>query len=298
MIFEGAKGIAEGRRQLAGDAFIARYRLTPEEAEADPAIREALDPRSFPAARLARAAGFDVELEAHEWDNGEIFGLWRVHVPEDVERQLEALVWDSGDRVMEYTLTRSTSYPGWQMTNWMRDGQPWGHSDLDTATEAFDTSPTASGQSLAGLAQIVFRDGRVLVRQGAKRIEFNPFVPVDPRAPVSISKHRAYVEKTRREGKAVAEHFGLGFHEGRDAYKKLWQRHGIGTSLAQEHWEYLGEDWMKRIFGGGPILFGGHEVWVPLVDEHVERIVARAAKEGRTVVENSSLGRLKRRLMR
>lgn len=171
----GAEGIEAGRRQLAGDAMIVTYRLTPAEAEADEPIRAALDPRSFAAARLAREAGFAVELKAQEWDNGEIFGIWDVTVPPEVGRDLRAMVWDSSAGVMEYTLTRSTRHPGWQLTTFSVDGEPWSHADLyDSASEAFDTAPTASGVPLAGLHQVVFRDGRVLVREGAKRVEFNP----------------------------------------------------------------------------------------------------------------------------
>lgn len=41
-------------------------------------------------------------------------------------------------------------------------------------TEAFDTHPTAAGVPLAGLRQVIFRDGMVLTREGAPKIATNP----------------------------------------------------------------------------------------------------------------------------
>jgi len=76
---------------------------------------------------------------------------------------------------IEHTLTRSTSHPGWQLTHWMLDGSPYGHSDVfGNIADAFDTRATASGEPVTGLAQVVFRDGRVLVRSGFKKVEVNP----------------------------------------------------------------------------------------------------------------------------
>lgn len=170
--------LADARAQLSEGEFVVDTILTPEQAQADRAVREAVeddDPRTFPAAKLAEDAGFSVQVKVQEWDNGEIFTIWKVSVPSDLNKQLEALAWDGKEGEMEYTLTRSTRHPGWQLTSWMRDGSPWGHRDLeDDASEAFDTGPMASGVPLTGLTQVVYRDGTVLVRRGAKPIALNP----------------------------------------------------------------------------------------------------------------------------
>ena len=164
------------REELTLGEAVVDYRLTVPQAEADPEIRAALneDPRTLGAASLAQEAGFGVELEAQEWDNGELFFRWHVTGTRDLDAGLMALVWDAPDGQLEYTLTRSTRHPGWQLTSWATDGFPWGHRDLSYATEAFDTDVMASGVPLKGLVQVIFADGRVLVREGAKRITYNP----------------------------------------------------------------------------------------------------------------------------
>lgn len=169
--------IREARQELAGDEVVVYYRLTVAEAEADERVRAALaeDPRTLGAAHLAQEAGFDVELEAQEWDNGEINTTWHVTVPAELDAELLALVWAEEGGMLEYTLTRSTTHPGWQLTTWARDGGPWGHRDVvGDASGAFDTSFRGAGVPLTGLTQVMFRDGRVLVREGAKRIAHNP----------------------------------------------------------------------------------------------------------------------------
>ena len=152
--------------------------LTLAQVEADPKLLadiEADDPLHLPSARLAREAGFEVRARPVGF-KGEFWGVtWLVKVPPDVERQLHGLVWSDRDMPMSFTLTRSTRHPGWQLTSWARDGGPWGHREIyGSASDAFDADPMASGQSLRGLAQVVFRDGRVLVREGAQRVAFNP----------------------------------------------------------------------------------------------------------------------------
>jgi hypothetical protein len=170
--------LADARARLSEGEFVADAILTPGQAYADPAVRAAIeddDARTFAAAKLAEDAGFSVQVEVQEWDNGEIFTTWQVSVSADLNRKLAALVWDGKEGDMEYTLTRSTRHPGWQLTSWTREGSPWGHRDLeDDASEAFDTGHAASGVPLNGLVQVVFRDGRVLVRRDAKRIALNP----------------------------------------------------------------------------------------------------------------------------
>jgi hypothetical protein len=145
------------------------------EARADDRVLEALGERAIRSAELAQRAGFAVDLEVQEWDNGDVYPSWTVTVPAELDKALHGLVWDMPEGQIDYTLTRSTRHPGWQLTNWMVCGEPWGHSDIyGEASEAFDARPTASGIPLAGLSQVVFRDGRVLVREGAQRVAFNP----------------------------------------------------------------------------------------------------------------------------
>jgi len=171
----GNGGVASARRELAEGEIVAHALLTVEDAEVDEAIREEIGDVGLAAGRLAEDAGFNVLVRAQLWDNGEIDTGWRVSAPEGLGDDLEALVWVGPEGHLDYTLTRSTRHPGWQLTTWARDGGPWGHADImGDVADAFDTGAMASGQSLSGLAQVILKDGRVLVRRGAKRIDFNP----------------------------------------------------------------------------------------------------------------------------
>lgn len=153
---------------------------TRAEAARDPVIM-ASNVEGFAEAELAEAAGFNVVLEVSDWsDEGDsnpaefIYGVWKVEIPPEVERQLMAAVWDGMDSPtgIAYTLTRDTTRDGWRLTSWARDGGPWGHSEMETASQAFDRDE--GGTRLENLVQIVFRDGRVFVRRGAKKISMNP----------------------------------------------------------------------------------------------------------------------------
>lgn len=290
-IYAGPK---EARSALGrGDDVVAHYRMTLAEVRQDRPASKAIGERALGSADLAQRSGFEVDLELQEWDNGDIYPRWTVTVPPEVDRDLAALVWDSPDGEMDYTLTRSTRHPGWQLTQWMTSGEPWGHRDIhESASEAFDVSVFASGVPLAGLVQVVFRDGRVLVREGARPIAFNPRSAArrkrnpaskkPPRAPVSEERLREIVELDRERGKAIAQAFGLQLHEGNEARRKLFHKHGLPRGLALEHWEYLGLDPYKHIFGSSPSIFGdmGKDIWIPVVEE---KLVAfrkhRAANE-------------------
>jgi hypothetical protein len=177
--------LADARARLLEGEIVTYVGLTTRQAYADRAVRRAIeseDSRTFAAAKLAEDAGFVVGVRVQEWDNGDIYTIWQVSVPPDVERSIAALVWDGKEGDMEYTLTRSTRHPGWQLTSWARDGGPWGHVDIEGPIgDAFDTDPMASGVSLSGLLQVVFRDGTILVRRGAQPIALNPsFMGISP----------------------------------------------------------------------------------------------------------------------
>jgi hypothetical protein len=151
--------------------------LSLDDVEVDELLRTAarIDARALASTRLAEAAGMGVELEAHIWDGGETYTRWIVAVPPELGDDLLAMVWDYPDGEMEYTLTRSMRHPdAWQLTTWGTDGLPWGHTDIFGPTIAFDTGPMDSGVPLVGLRQIMFRDGRVMVRPGATRVVTNP----------------------------------------------------------------------------------------------------------------------------
>lgn len=168
---------------LRGDAVSYEGTYTRVEAARHPVISVS-NVEGFAEAELAEAAGFEVTLEVTDFSDENdpspaefVYGVWKVEIPPEVERQLMAAVWDGmeGPTGISYTLTRDTSDPNaWRLTSWARDGGPWGHAELDNATQAFDTSMRGMGTRLEHLAQVVFRDGRVLVREGAKRIETNP----------------------------------------------------------------------------------------------------------------------------
>ena len=179
---EAVKDIEMARKRLSRGELIVYYLLTPSEAYADRRVRKSIedfDPRSFASARLAEKAGFDVEVEIQEWKGHEdLYHGWRVTIPPEVARELLAMAWDYPEGGLQYTLTRSTRHPGWQLTIFTVEGFPWAHREIyEDASEAFDTRPMASGVSLGGLVQIMFRDGRVLVREGAQKIAFNPSPP-------------------------------------------------------------------------------------------------------------------------
>jgi hypothetical protein len=170
--------MAEARKSLTEDEGVVYYTLSPDEAYDDRLVRDAVetgDSRSFAAARLAEKAGFNMEASVCEWwsssaqkkrDN--IFVMWKVLPSGTLDKRIIAMVWDHPDGGIEYTLTRSTTHPGWQLTTWGTDGTPWGHRDIEgDIAEAFDTSPMASGVPLVGLARVVFSDGKTLVREGA-----------------------------------------------------------------------------------------------------------------------------------
>ena len=171
----GNDGLAEARTSLAAGEIVANALLTLEEAMEDEDVAAAIGSRGIASAELAQEAGFDVRVRVQLWDNGEVDTGWKVDVPEGLEGNLEALVWDYPDNKMAYTLTRSTRHSGWQLTSWLADGAPWGHVEIEGDLEdAFDVDPCASGQSLSGLVQVILRDGRVLMREGERPIAFNP----------------------------------------------------------------------------------------------------------------------------
>jgi len=145
--------------------------LTLEQAKAD---RSAPQVEGFAEAELADRAGFNVTLDLVEFEPGEAQGLWRIDVPPEVEQWLLAMAWTDDEGRLDYTLTRSTRHPGWQLTSWMPSGEPWGHHDFETVDDALDTGVLAGGKGLRGLAQVMFSDGTVMVRQGAQKIAVNP----------------------------------------------------------------------------------------------------------------------------
>ena len=173
----GAKAIAAARAELEAGSIVADYTLSPDEAWADLRTRVSIgeDPNAWASIRLAETSGLKLRFKAHEYDNGDIYGVWEVTVPADVERRLQALVWDYSDGEIAYTLTRSTRHPDWQLTSWTKDGLAWGHVDImDDLSEAFDSSSMGSGVSVTSLRQAIFQDGTVLVRKGSSRIATNP----------------------------------------------------------------------------------------------------------------------------
>lgn len=103
---------------------------------------------------------------------------------------------------------------------------------------------------------------------------------------VRLSTIRKMAQKTRREGKAVAKRFGLPLHEGKAARRELFRRYGLPTQLAWEHWEFLGEDPLRRMFGRSPSLYDGKEIWIPIVKEEVDRAAASAQAGNIELVEN------------
>jgi hypothetical protein len=153
------------------------------EAYADPVVRRSVedDPfRSgpstvFEAAKLAQDAGLDVEAEVTWWDPDEASVSWSVTVPAGVEDRILALAWTDSEGKLDYTATRSTR-PGvaWQLTSWAADGGPWGHVDLSSLQDAFDTGIQASGVPIDRLAQVILTDGSILVREGLAPIAVNP----------------------------------------------------------------------------------------------------------------------------
>jgi len=169
--YVGLDGLRELRQKLrSGDEIMARVELSFAELLQDNQAREHFDPQILAGAALAEEAGLTVYVDLLLADNMDIEGeLWRVEVPEGFGEQIQALVWDEqfhGGLGLGATLTRSTRGPFWQLTRWASDGGPWGHVDLETVPEAFDSSPMASGFTVGRLRQVVFRDGRVLTREG------------------------------------------------------------------------------------------------------------------------------------
>lgn len=157
---------------------IQDYSLTVEEAYADPMVRAELEygaPQTFAAARLAERAGLDVRAEVTSFGPGETpFARWEVTVPPAVAKQIAAAVWSDSEGHLGYTLTPSVDGTHWRLTSWARDGGPWGHRELPEVEDAFAWGVRDSGVPIDGLAQIVLRDGTVLVREGFTPLAINP----------------------------------------------------------------------------------------------------------------------------
>lgn len=170
--------------------------------------------------------------------------------------------------------------------------------DVETAIETYFSELTGRksnpikgmpGGSVAGCIKLVSKRKDVddpgaycaaiadRIEPGWRKRQRNP-------KPVSRERIRKTIEKTRAEGKAVAEHFGLRLHEGLKDRKKLFHKHGVATPLRWEHWEFLGESPLFRMFGAGPSLYGEADVWVPVLEEELERMEDRAAA-GELVLE-------------
>lgn len=168
MAMRGQKLLQAKRKRSEGAVEL----MTLDQAYADPAVRKAVEDApfrngpstTFEAARLAQRAGLKVQAEVI-WLDDEPIVSWSVTVPPKVEGKIAAMSWIDSEGNLDYTATRSTRPGvGWQLTSWARDGDPWGHSDLSTLADAFDTRPMSAGVSMDGLAQVVMKDGRILDR--------------------------------------------------------------------------------------------------------------------------------------
>jgi hypothetical protein len=158
------------RRRNAED--VEKLSLT--EVYADLAVRHHVQEKTLDAARLAEEAGLDVTAEVVRFEDlGDMHVQWVVRIPKAIERKISLVVWDRAGK-LDYSATRSTTKPGWQLTSWDRDGEPWGHTDLKKLSDAFPGNTRFTSLPLQDLAQIVFADGRVLVRRGFRRVALNP----------------------------------------------------------------------------------------------------------------------------
>lgn len=157
---------------------IKDYSLSVEEAYDDPAVRRELEdnaPHTFAAARLAERAGLEVRAEVTSFGPGEDpWARWEVNVPKAAAKRIAAAAWVDSEGNLDYTLTPSVDGTHWRLTSWARDGAPFGHRELPEVEDAFDYGPMASGERLDNLAQIVLRDGTVLVREGFAGLPINP----------------------------------------------------------------------------------------------------------------------------
>lgn len=101
---------------------------------------------------------------------------------------LAAAVWDDEEGRPVFTLTPSTREPGWQLTEWDDFSllSPYGHQIVASPTDVLDPDvrapwehyegEPASGFARATLRQLVFEDGRTLVRRGSERVSNPPLL--------------------------------------------------------------------------------------------------------------------------
>lgn len=99
---------------------------------------------------------------------------------------LAAAVWDDEEGRPVFTLTPSTSEPGWQLTEWDDFSllSPYGHQLVASPTDVLDPDVLAAWEhnegepaswlARASLRQLVFEDGRTLVRRGSERVNNPP----------------------------------------------------------------------------------------------------------------------------
>lgn len=154
--------------------------------------------------RLAEQAGAEVlaDVTIFVEDDGSVsdaFVVMEVRESPALEERVRMMVWDVPDQPYSQILTRSTR-PGvkWQLTHIGRDGQPWGHADLQSVTSAFKHV-----DSRDRLRQVVLADGSVLVRKGATRVNPRRRRRVDDYDPAQLLRG-TFVELEHTDDPVVA----------------------------------------------------------------------------------------------
>jgi len=174
---QGAGSMRARLQQAAPGESVFMYEATIDDVLADDELLAELEreepgsQRLVDSYRLAEQAGAEVVADVTLFieDDGTIAAAFVVMDVRDspaLEERVGMIVWDNRDQPVSQILTRSTR-PGvkWQLTHIGRDGEPWGHADLQSVTSAF-----RQVEARDRMRQVVLKDGTVLVRKGETRL--------------------------------------------------------------------------------------------------------------------------------
>jgi len=172
--------IAQARAALSDDNPIEIFETPLIEVLADQqAVKALVDEEGqawIDAAVMLDQLGFQLWADGTIVDEGQVFAVWKVRVPDYVADEIALVIWDNPKtrQPVDYMLHKSTRHDGWQLTSYASDGLPWGHSEIYEFDDAFKSGPMDVGQSVGGVVQVVMKDGTVHTLPGRKPVQFNP----------------------------------------------------------------------------------------------------------------------------